>query len=526
MANSVPKASCCYPDRYSVAVSSKVLRENAEEAFSLHPNTCCAALQCVVEKILFCPLSCCLQGYSHSSSQTIFGSVEQMPFPGQMGQFSESAKKVKICQEKAICIACTLPAIPSMCLGLLGRATLIKTRPFVQVIQRQDFVSLPPPEMTFENPGHFATLNLACPPNCARIAQDITPAKARARYTALAILNDPLAACLYCLQEDWDRDAMEIFSSIVSEKYIVIHSMAPAIGGMSASSAFLSRYPILDLHYHKLSHMVKGHELPPRGIVSVTIMTKTGLLAFYNFHMQSNDGESEARARAKQFEDLGTIMEADRKKTPGLLQIAMGDGNSPPLDMWGRKNDDQMEGQALRALDKVLHQPFFEDHNRITGERTQGHPYFLMSDNFRMLFGEPPQMDFPLPNELMNQVFSFFYPEPTASWYLGPFYPLPQPMNEALEKERVANGYPSPQLVKGKAIRAKTWGSDTWFDEQPLETAIFEVVGVPKQSSLKARVEIRRHVTTRQVGPLSDHAIKQGRFWVEPSKPNDLKTTR
>lgn len=523
MASSIPKASCCYPDRYDVTISGAALKHNAEQNFTLHPNKACAAIQYVIENILFCPLSCALQSYSHSFSETIFGSIEPMPFPGQMGQFSEEDKRKKICRDKIACVAIAPLAAVSFCLAMPARAAFIKTRPFLQVIQKDSFVPEPPPKLTFAEPGNFATANIAFPPNCARIAQNITSSLWRAVHLATSILNDPLAASFYCIQEDWDRQAMRVFANIVSVKYIVAHSFGPSVKGMPAGCAFLSRYPLLEIRFHKLRHMVMGQDFTPRGISSATIATQHGFLSFYNFHMQSFDGEEPARARAKQFEDLGAIMEADRREKPGLLQIAMGDGNCPPIDMWGRKNDNQMEGQALRKLATVLDQPFFDDHHRLTGKRTKGQPHFLNSDNARMAFGEQIA---PFPTEIMGLILSYsHFQEPQASWYLGPYHPLPQQIEADLQKQRAEHGYPAPEQVG--ADRISNWGTPAWFDEQRLDTATYEVVGLPKGSPLSAQVEIRRHVTTREIGPLSDHAIMQGRFWIKPqAKPHENKMNR
>lgn len=496
---SIPQALCCYPKEYRVALANPL----PHSSYSTHKKGVCQKTHAVAENCCLVPFRACL--HAHSYSATPFYGYNAQPCPGQG---KEAPEWQKGCKRVACCAACVLLtplASASVCLGMGLRCVSHNNRPFMQYLQTSQ-TSPQPLSLRRESPFHVATLNVGLNPSSVAIAMDLRPPHLRAHELVTSLIEDPHAPRVLMMQELWSEEGVQILATGLRRKYEhILCNIGPAVGGMSSGYFVASQYPLIQVDFTRFQAMSKAHSLPPRGILGVHFTTEENeRVIVYGFHAQSMDGKEEALIRAAQFKQIKKVVDQDQGAYPGVHQVVVGDTNTTALDQWGFSTQDQMEKPALDALRTNFEDLFLRDHHPLTGMRTSGKTTFLASDTERIFAPVWPFL--PRVAALKEWLYETLLPEPTGSWYVGPFQPIPEGLQATLAAQRLADKLPAPQAVV--TPEENTWGTSLWFYRQPVNTARYDAVLLPLGSSLDGTAENRRlFVASDKQSSPSDHAL-------------------
>ncbi|MCD6040342.1 MAG: sphingomyelin phosphodiesterase 3-like [Gammaproteobacteria bacterium] len=362
-------------------------------------------------------------------------------------------------------------------------------------------------EMTAEKPLHVRTHNLGFVLETMSIVNDLRPVSDRANEIAAAILGDEYPPDVICFQEAFHEDGSRILCNKLKDKYpYIVSGVLPTATGFNSGEMVVSKYPIANIHFQRLQHMLGPERLTPRGILRVQINTKQGPLDIYNVHTQALLGKDRAKAREKQLEQIKKIMKEDFEQR-GHLQILMGDLNTSTLTAWGESNGthDNPEQGVQQQLLEGFEDIYLRDHISLQGYRTIDTPKFLKSDNNKMGVGD--------------------LPEPTGSWYIGPYAASTTLINSQMlaykERDQKKHDYTFASGVKVE--NPVSWGTKAWRKKQPANTARFDYILFPRykdkdgqsiSSQLDGRAEIRRIVVSSnaQSAP-SDHLPVDAQIW-------------
>lgn len=392
-----------------------------------------------------------------------------------------------------------LPALPSLIMGLTIRAFEHGYRPFLSYYVNPDVQGGSLPALTQDNPLHIGALNVSLTPSSVNIEMDMRPALERAEELARSLIEDPSRPTILFIEEGWNEEALRHLCERLKSIYPhIIHSVAPHLLGMSSGIGLFSLYPFENVEYVRFGQMIFSHRLPARGILKVSVRTACGepLYIYGGIHTQSMEGYDYCQARLYQIRQLAKLV-ADDAARERCMQAVIGDFNVSVVDLHGFDNRGQAEQQALDMLHTYFNDPFLKDHDLETGTRTTGSPYFLEDDNRRM---------------------GVHLPEPSASWYDGPFSSAADiaATEQELDADAKRHGFPSRQLLPGKAITGSpVWGTPAWFAQQSAMRARYDYALFPKQNStLGGRVEYRRLVMPPQSqSPASDHLLLSFLIW-------------
>lgn len=357
-------------------------------------------------------------------------------------------------------------------------------------------------ELTQNNPLHVRTHNLGLTSTTVSIIGDLRDPKVRAREIVESIVQDPCKPDIIFFQEAFHEDATSILCEGIKQKYpYIIHSVLPQISGFNSGALIASKYPITDVKFQRLSHMQGPELMSPRGIIRVSLKSNHGSVLLYGVHTQALLGENRARARHEQLEEIRKYMESDAEATPEALQIVMGDFNTSRVTAWGEDNlkpKGQAEEKTYKRLQEYFDDIYLRDHDELTGQRTEGKALYLPVDNER------------LAEEL---------PEPTGSWYLGPYAEPGFFLTAAKRLDRLFYDRPPPRLAKGITVPKSSWGTRAWRKEQAACTARFDYILLPKskaESQLEGRAEIRRIFVPQEAQSApSDHLPVDALIWIK-----------
>lgn len=459
-----PSAALSYADDYEVQIDEQQLNSIATPAFTTHRNRLAEGLH-ELSQICLIPWRKSLQ---------LIGSA----FQSRPGANKED---VSILQSRPIrimigfiglvgwlaSVALAIVTSPIHLLALIG----YKSRPAVSYIKANKVAQKTlAPAMTKDKPLHVRTHNVGFVLETMSITGDLRPVRDRAHELADAVLNDENQPDIIGFQETFHVDASRIFCDKLKDKYpYIISSVLPTVSGFNSGAMFVSKYPIVGVHFHCLKHNLGVERLAPKGILRVTIATENGHINIYNVHTQALLGKERAESRLKQLQQIKQIMQADFAKE-GHPQLLMGDFNTSTLTAWGEDNirDSNPEAATQKYLFDNFHDIFLQDHDRLTGKRKEGSaPRFLPADNKKMGLDEKP------------------LPEPTGSWYIGPFATtttfLASSVFKHKEKDRQEHKYEAPSVVP--VDPAVAWGTTKWRQSQPANTARFDYVFFPKHKN-------------------------------------------
>jgi endonuclease/exonuclease/phosphatase family metal-dependent hydrolase len=358
--------------------------------------------------------------------------------------------------------------------------------------------------MTQENPLHVRSHNLGFVSTTMSIAGDLRHPVDRAKELVVSINGDKNKPDIIFFQETFHEDATQVLCEGIKNEYpYIIHSVAPSFTGFNSGALIASKYPLKEIKFQTLAHMLGPEKASPRGIIKAQINSPNGPLILYGIHTQALIGEERAQSRLKQLKDVKQLMEDDLIKTPNAMQVLMGDFNTSRLTAWGEDNKTgqgkhlkgQAEEKVMDALNTYFDDPFIKDHDELTGSRKEGSkPLFLDSDNERM----GVNLD-----------------EPSGSWFHGPFADPGLILSKKMKNDRLDNGRGAPEKAKGINVVKPTWGTPEWYEKQTANTARFDYILLPKNDTkLEAVVEIRRpYVPKGTQSSSSDHLPVDAKVW-------------
>lgn len=356
--------------------------------------------------------------------------------------------------------------------------------------------------LTQDNPLHIRTHNLGLVSTSFSIVGDLRAPEVRARELVESIVMDLSKPDIIFFQEAFHEDATAILCEGIKQEYpYIIHNVLPQISGFNSGALIASKYPIADVKFQRLSHMIGPERMSPRGIIRVSLKSNHGPIFLYGVHTQALLGEERAKARYEQLEEIRQYMENDADVTPNALQVIMGDFNTSRVTAWGEDNlkpKGQAEEKTYKRLQDYFDDIYLRDHNEVTGQRTEGEAAYLPVDNERL--SEP----------LL---------EPSGSWYLGPYAEPGFFLTAAKRLDRLFYDRPPPRPAKGIDVPKSTWGTRTWRKEQTACTARFDYILLPKskgQAKLDGRAEIRRVFVPQEAQSApSDHLPVDAKIWIK-----------
>lgn len=354
--------------------------------------------------------------------------------------------------------------------------------------------------LTQDSPLHVRTHNLGFTPTTMSITGDLRDPMQRARELVEGIVGDPHAPDIIFFQETFHENATRLLCEGIQSKYpYIAHSTHPSTSGFNSGGLIASKYPIESVRFHQLDHNLWPETLSPKGIIQAKVKASQGrTLLLYGVHTQAILGEDRAKARFLQLQELHEFMQDDLRRHPGALQVVIGDFNISTVTAWGEDNyNRQAEKAGIDRLNALFDDLYLRDHEATKGARTQPRlnslPNCLDADNARM--DNVPR------------------PEPTGSWFQGPFADPGLLLSWKMRFERWWHNHPVPAQVV--AATKTTWGRPQWYAEQTANTARFDYILIPQSNKLlDGRVEIRRpYVPSGTQSSCSDHLPTDGFLW-------------
>lgn len=346
-------------------------------------------------------------------------------------------------------------------------------------------------DLSEQNPLHVRTHNLGFTTSTLSIVGDLRSVTTRALEVARNIVEDPHKPDLIFFQEAFHEDATEVLCKEIQNEYpYIIHNVLPQISGFNSGAMIASKYPLERVEFHRLGHMLGPETASPRGIIKAQIQSARGPVSIYGVHTQALLGEKRAESRYFQLEQIKKVMEEDPN-----IKILLGDFNTSAVTAWGEDNASQADQKVMQRLNEFFQDFYLQDHDSKTGRRKEGVAQFLESDNQRM-----------------GQTF----PEPSGSWYHGPFAEPGALLSLKMWFDRWKAGRPTPEKMEGITLETPaTWGTSEWYKNQTANTARFDYILQPQGQNLQGRIEIRRVVMPlgSQSGA-SDHLPVDGLLWL------------
>jgi len=423
------------------------------------------------------------------------------PLPGEHKDYHPLLQITARIAFLALWLLTTPAALLSALIGLPLRCIDQSYRPAIGYIdnstnapsKHKDDLTLTP-----EQPLHIRSHNLGFVSSTMSILGDLRPPVERAKELVTSISEDPQAPDIIFFQEAFHEDATKILCEGIKQQYpYIVHSIAPHISGFNSGALVASKYPLKEVSFHRLDHMVGPEKASPRGLVRVRLETSQGTLLLYGAHTQALLGKERAEAREKQLQDISDKLQADRDNDSPIPQVLVGDLNTSGLTAWGEDNKyppGQPETEVLEKLEEEFDDLHLRDHGEF-GYRTDGAGYahFLEKDNERL---EQPRLT-----------------EPLGSWYHGPFADPGLLLSWKMRYDRWKHGYPASKPFR--SLGKSTWGTSAWHGEQAARSARFDYILLPKGVDLlDGRVEIRRVIVPKGAqSASSDHLPVDARIW-------------
>jgi len=487
-----------YPDNYSVRISGEQLKGLAKTAFYTHTSPTAEKIHRASQFALI-PWK--------KSCQLIASSLQPRPGAKKDDGSYLTSRPVR----SLMGVAGVLMIIGSTAFAILTSPVHIaalcvyRSRPVISYIDNSDKTKPQVlPKLLQEQPFHVRSHNLGFVLETMSIIGDLRPVCERAHEVADNVLNDPHQPDLILFNEAFHEDGTRILCDKLKDQYhYILSGVLPSGSGFNSGALVASKHPILDVQFHCLEHNIGPERLSPKGVIRVKIQTAEGPIHVYSAHTQALIGKDRADARFKQLIQIDSLMKKDFEEDH-IPQILTGDLNTSIITAWGESNiadENNPELKVQKQLNNSFVDLYLNDHDAYNGLRTSGTPQFLNSDNQRMgLSGR--------------------LPEPSGSWYIGPFAEpttfLASNVFNHNQKDRQKNQYSAPPANGIKVEAPATWGTGQWRTRQPANTSRFDYVVVPKHcaSLLDGRVEIRRIVVPEGAQSAStDHLPVDAVIW-------------
>lgn len=494
-----PSAQLSYADNFSVKISHEQLQSIAKTSFYTHNSPLAEKIH-QASQFLLLPW--------RKSAQFIGSSLQSRPGANKEDVSCLRSRPVRFLMGVTgflMLIASIAFAILTLPVHLAALCAY-RSRHLMGYIDNSDKSRIPTPSaLSLESPLHVRTHNVGFVLETMSITGDLRPVCERAHEIAESVLQDPYQPDLMIFNEAFHEDGSRILCEKLKKQYpYMISGVLPTASGFNSGELVVSKYPILDVQFHCLEHNIGIERLAPKGLIRVTIQTAEGPVHVYSTHTQALLGKERAEARRKQLIQISAILKKDfEDKIP---QILMGDLNTSEITAWGEAPPyPSLETPVLNQMNDDFVDLYLNDHPyngcRVVG--LENKPKFLSSDNQRM---------------------GVALPEPTGSWYIGPFAEPTTFLSENVFKHNRKVGYGLPG-AKGPFIGSKakvespvTWGTTQWRTHQAANTARFDYILVPRHCShlLDGQVEIRRVVvpTNAQSAP-SDHLPVDGLIYIK-----------
>lgn len=489
-----------YADNYSVKISGEQLKGIAKPSFYTHINPISEKIH-RASQFLLIPWK--------KSCQFVGSSLQSRPGANKEDTSYLRSRPVRFLMG----VTGFLMMIASTALAILTSPVHIaalcvyRSRPVIGFIDNSDKTKpYVLPRLAQEQPFHVRSHNLGFVLETMSITGDLRPVCERAHEVAENVLNDPHQPDLMIFNEAFHEDGTRILCDKLKDRYhYILPGVLPSASGFNSGALVASKHPILDVQFHCLEHNIGPERLSPKGVIRVKIQTAEGPVHIYSVHTQALIGKDRAEARYKQLIQIDALMKKDFEDR--IPQILMGDLNTSVITAWGESNiadKNNPEVKVQNQLEKSFVDLYLNDHHAYNGLRTSGAPQYLNSDNTRM--------------GLAGQL-----PEPSGSWYVGPFAEpttfLTSNLFKHNQKDRRKNKYCAP-LAHGIEVEfPATWGTTQWRTRQAANTSRFDYILVPKHCShlLDGRVEIRRVVVPEGAQSAStDHLPVDAAIWRRP----------
>lgn len=483
---SFPVAQLSYHDHYFVKINEAQLKKMAHSSFTTHCNS-------TAEKIH--QASQCLLLPWRKSLQMLGKALQ--PAPGANKDQRSIGFSRPICILRGMGgVFGLLTSIAVMILTSpvhFAAAIAYRSRPVMGYID--NFVKMTNHDVKLSSSENDAahhvrvrTHNLGFILETLSTTGDLRPVCERAKGVVESIRKDLYQPDLIMFQEAFHEDGVRLLCEGLKNTYpYMLTNVLPTASGFNSGTLVMSKYPIMDAQFHCLKHNLGLERLSPKGMMRVKIQTAQGQMSVYGAHTQAILGKDRSEARAKQLDQIHTIMKADYENDQ-IPQLLVGDLNTSVVTAWGENNiadENNPEKKVQDKLKSLFSDLFLKDHDATTGERSFGGAKYLKSDNARM---------------------GVELPEPSGSWYVGPFATansfLAASVIEMGKRDRIKYNYSAP-VIKSKdvSIKAPAWGTKDWKNEQLANTARFDYTLVPKycQNRIDGRAEIRRGVVASSV---------------------------
>jgi endonuclease/exonuclease/phosphatase family metal-dependent hydrolase len=497
-----PFASALYPTAYTVHRGPKSLGVDKRDSFHTHTSIHAERLHWVSETIL-------LPGRWNAQ---LLGYVIE-PLPGANKNSSLWGSAIRITSLALWIITLPLAAV-SFVIAFPLRCIDHRYRPAISYMDNSlecrakskgEFV------LTRERPLHIRTHNVGFVTSSMSITGDLRPPVQRAKELAQSIVEDSNQPDVIFFQETFHENATQVLCEGIKSVYpYIVHSVAPQISGFNSGCMVASKYPMGEVVFQRLNHMLAPETMAPRGIIRVRLESSQGPVLLYGVHTQALLGKERADARFQQLEEIRKFMALYAADSPpGIMQVVMGDFNTSVVTAWGENNIEpkgQPEEPVLERLNQHFDDLFLRDHEPINGARTSDEPFFTNIDNARRV------------ERLV---------EPRGSWFHGPFANPGLLLPLKMRYDRWKNEYPAPTRMDTISSQVSTWGTRAWRARQTANTARFDYILLPKspQNRLDGRVEMRRTtVPANAQSASSDHLPLDGRIWIKV--PADAKSSK
>lgn len=507
-----PSASLNYHDKYRVSITEEQLNSISTIAFTTHRNW-------FAEKIHRASQFCLIP--SRKSVQLIASSFQSRPGADKEEGSVSGSRPIRMLIGFVGVISFIASAAVTILTSPIHLAALIghRSRPVINYInakkgQARNASIQALPAMTENKPLHVRTHNLGFVHEAMNIIGDLRPVCERAHEISNAILNDTNQPDVICFQEAFHEDGSRILCDKLKNQYpYIISNVLPNASGFNSGAMIVSKYPILGVKFHCLEHNLGPERLAPKGILRASIGTQKGLVNIYSVHTQALLGKDRANARLKQLQQMKRVMKKDFFKRGAHQQILMGDLNTSAITAWGESNitannpELEVQEELLNEFDDL----YLRDHQPLLGSRVHGNPKFLDSDNASM-----------------GLIGNHALPEPTGSWYHGPFATATTYLASSVlkhnEKDQRKHKYQTTPAITPE--QPPSWGTVKWRQNQPANTARFDYVLFPRHKDIKNQpikspldgyAEIRRIVVPKdaQSAP-SDHLPVDALIWKRP----------
>ncbi len=410
------------------------------------------------------------------------------PLPGEYKNHSSIFILAKKIAAFALAILLSIPALVSLAFALPLHAYSHAYKSDLSMIHNPKVFSA----KTSPESLHVRTHNLGFVYEFFRVVGDLRDVKTRACEIAAWIENDPALPEVIVFQEGFHIDATEILCNRLKEKYpYVIHSIAPHISGLNNGAIIASRHPIQEFSYRPFDNMLGPERWSTRGLLKIRIEKEQKKFDIYAAHLQALLGKSRAEVRKTQMQQIVSWIDEDQKKNQSDIQILLGDMNASKISVWGEENHE--DDGCFDIMSQHFHDLFLNDHDEL-GQRTKGDVLYTRADS---------------PDELQT------LPEPTGSWYIGPFAHKGVGLQAKEWYERVCNGLAKKRLAKQPPTEHH-WGTKKWSSKQLACTARLDYILRYKQAKtdqrgLSDRAEIRRvKVSSQTQSAPSDHLPVDG----------------